>query len=60
MCCAETAVPIEKLFGMLSQLGPENHVLDGDAHWCLLANTVEPPVCGSNVALCQIILKTCF
>jgi len=29
-----------------------------DAHWHHLANTTEPSVCGSDVALCQITLTT--
>ena len=33
-----------------------------DAHWCQLANTTEPSMCGGecNAASCQIILTTCF
>jgi len=30
------------------------------AHWRHLANTTEPSVCGSDAALCQITLTTCF
>jgi len=29
------------------------------AHWCHLANTTEPSICGGDVALCQITLTTC-
>jgi len=29
------------------------------AHWCHLANTTEPSVCGGYAALCQITLTTC-
>jgi len=29
------------------------------AHWCHLANTTEPSMCGSDAALCQITLTTC-
>jgi len=29
------------------------------AHWCHLANTTEPSVCGGDAALCQITLTTC-
>jgi len=35
-------------------------VLDGDAHWRHLANTIEPSVCSSNAALCRVTLPTCF
>jgi len=28
-------------------------VLDGDAHWRHLVNTIEPSVCGGDAALCQ-------
>jgi len=30
------------------------------AHWCHLAITTGPFVCGSNAALCQITLTTCY
>ena len=30
------------------------------AHWRLLTNVAEPSVCSSDVALCQIILTTCY
>ena len=30
------------------------------AHWCHLPNTTEPSACGSNTALCQITLTTCY
>jgi len=39
------AVLIEILCGMLSQMGPENHVLDEGAHWRCLANMIESSVC---------------
>jgi len=29
------------------------------AHWCHLANTTEPSMCGSDATLCQITLTTC-
>jgi len=29
------------------------------AYWPNLANTIEPSVCGSDAALCQIALTTC-
>ena len=28
--------------------------------WCHLANTTEPFMCGSDAALCQITLTTCY
>ena len=33
--------------------------LHGWTHWCHLANTIEPSVCGGDAALCQITLSTC-
>ena len=30
------------------------------AHWRLLANTIEPSVCGGDAVLCQITLTTCY
>jgi len=35
-------------FGMLSRVDSANHVLDGGAHWCNLANTIESSVCGGD------------
>ena len=34
------------------------HVSHGGTHWCHLANTTEPSMCGSDAALCQITLAT--
>ena len=31
-------------------------ILDGDAHWCQLANTTQPSMCNGDAALCQITL----
>jgi len=31
----------------------------GTAHWCHLANTIEPSVRGGDAVLCQITLTTC-
>jgi len=42
------AKSIEMLFGLWTLVGPRKHVLDGDAHWCHLANTVEPSMCGGD------------
>jgi len=33
---------------------------DSDAHWRHLANTVEPSMCGGDVACCQITLSICL
>jgi len=30
------------------------------AHWRHLANVTEPSMCGSDAALCQITLTTCY
>jgi len=30
------------------------------AHWRNLVNTIEPSVCGGDVALCHIPLTTCW
>jgi len=30
------------------------------SHWCHLANTTEPSMCGGDAALCQIALTTCY
>jgi len=54
------AALIDKQFGMLCLVGPGNHVLDGGAQWCHLANTTEPSVCGDDVDVCQITLTTCL
>jgi len=37
-----------------------NCIRDERAHWRKLANTIEPSVCGGDVALCQITLTTCY
>jgi len=39
--CAKTAEAIQMLFDVVGRLGPRNRVLDGRAHQCHLANTVE-------------------
>jgi len=35
-------------------------ILDGGSHWRNLANTIEPSMCGGDVAFCQITLTTCM
>jgi len=57
---AETAEPIAMMFGIWTRVGPSKHVLGGDIHWRNLANTIEPSMCGSNAACCQITLAACF
>jgi len=44
------AEPIEVPFGVRTRVGPRKHLLDGDAHWGHLANTIEPSVCGGDAA----------
>jgi len=39
--------------------GPKEALSGGCAHWCHLANTTEPPMCGGNAACCQISLTSC-
>jgi len=48
--CAKTSEPIEVLFGMWTQVGPLEHVLDVRAHWGHLANMIEPFICGRDAA----------
>jgi len=57
--CAKTAEPIKMPFGTQTRVGLRNHVLDEDALWHNLANMIEPSMCSSNAALCQITLTTC-
>ena len=65
------AEPINFLFGLWTPVGRRKHKFNGirkvapicphwRAHWHNLANTTEPSVCSSNVALRQIILTTCY
>ena len=56
---AQTAEPIEMVFGLLTGVGRRRHMLHG-THWRHLANTSEPSVCGGDAALCQITLATCY
>jgi len=41
-------------------VGPRKHVLNRDAHWRNLVNTIEPSVCGGDAALCQLTFITCY
>jgi len=52
--CAKTAEPIEVPFQGHTPVSLTNHVVDGGTHWCHLANTTEPAVCGGGADLCQI------
>jgi len=47
--CAKMAEPIKMPFGLWIPMGPRKHVT-WDAHWRHLANTIEPSVCGGDVA----------
>ena len=53
--CAITAEPIDLPFTLWTQVGRRKHKC-----WRNLANTIEPSVCCSDVALCQITLTTCY
>ena len=57
------AEPINLLFELWTRVGRRKHKFDrirqvarsnGSAHWCYLANTIEPSVCGGDAVLCQI------
>ena len=39
---------------------PHGSAHHGRVHWRQVANTIEPSVCDSDVALCQITLTTCY
>jgi len=69
--CAKTAGPMDLRFGLWTQVGRKKHKFNrirqvapmcthGRAHWCHLANTIEPSVCGGDAALGQITLTTCL
>ena len=70
---AKTGELIEMPFGLRTRVGPRDHVLDGGSDppmgrgkfWGengrpMLANTIEPSVCGGDAVLCQITLTTCY
>jgi len=48
--CAKTAEPIDMPFGTWTRVGPRKHALDVGTHWRHLANTIEPFMCGGDVA----------
>jgi len=50
MSHAKEAEPIKMPFGLWTRVGSMKRVLDGGAHWCHLANTIEPSMCDSDVA----------
>jgi len=54
MSPAKTAEPIEMLFW---DMDSKKHVKWG-AHWCQLANTIEPFTCGGDAAFSQITFTT--
>jgi len=51
---AETAEPIEMVFGLLTRVDQRQHMLHG-AHWRHLANTSEPSVCGGDAAYVKLL-----
>jgi len=55
MSPANTTELIEMSFGMRTLVGPRKHVLDGDAHWHNLANTIEPSMCASDAAFLSLL-----
>ena len=66
MSPAKTAEPIKMPFGLRTRVNPvRKDVLGGvhtcrDAHLHNLANAIEPSMCGSDAAFCQITLTTCY
>ena len=52
----KTAESFQMLLRMWTQVGPRNHVLDGDAHRRKLMNMTELSMCGGDAALRQITL----
>ena len=50
MSCTKTAEPIEVPFGVWTRVGPRKRVLNGDAHWSHLANTIEASMYGGDAA----------
>jgi len=59
VCHSSEPCKNKMLFGLRTQVGRGNHVLDcGSAHWHHLANTTEPSICSGDVACCQITLIT--
>jgi len=69
--CAKTAEPIDLPFELWTRVGRRKHKFDRIhqvapmcphmwAHWCHLANMIEPSICSSNAVLCQITLTTCL
>jgi len=48
--CTKTAEPIEVPFGVWTRVGPRKRVLNGDAHWSHLANTIEASMYGGDAA----------
>jgi len=61
MRCLKMAELIDLSFGLCTQVCVVVPMCPHwRAHWRHPANTIEPPVCGSDAALCQITLTTCL
>ena len=56
--CAKPAGRIKMLLAGPTAVGSVKHVLDVDAYWHHLANTIDRFVRGSDAAMCQITLTT--
>jgi len=65
------AESIYLLFGLWTRVGRRKHKFNyirqvtpicphGRAHWCHLANTIEPFICSDNAVLYQITFTICF
>jgi len=52
--------PNEMLFAGQTRVHQTTIILVADAHWRLLANAIEPSVCGGDTTVCQITLTTLF
>jgi len=60
MSCAKTAEPDRDAIWGMDLGGPKKACIRWGAHWCHLANTIEPSMCGVVEPLCQITLTTCY
>jgi len=65
------AEPVDFLFGLWTPVGQTKHGSNRicpmaamcayeRTHWCHMVNTIEPSVCSSDAALCQITLTSCY
>jgi len=68
MSCAKMAELINLPFGLWTWVGERKHRFNRichvapmcphkRAHWCHVASTIEPSVCGGDAALCGLMLK---